>query len=329
MNILITGCAGFIGFHLTKRLLKNKKFNITGVDNLNNYYDINLKKSRLKNIEFHKSYKRFKFYKLDISNSTKLSYLFKKKKFDYVVNLAAQAGVRYSLKNPKNYFKSNVLGFFNVLECCKNYNIKHLFSASSSSVYGTSLKFPIKENFETSRPEQFYAATKKTNEVMGYSYYKIYGLNISFLRFFTVYGPWGRPDMLLYKFVDRLFNNKVINIYNYGNHFRDFTYIDDAVELVSRLIEKTKKNNNKKTYEIYNVGRGKSESIKKFIDAIIIKTKLNPKFNYLPIQKGDIFKTYSNTKKIINKTGYKPKISINTGINKFINWYMSFKKNEK
>ena len=233
MKILITGCAGFIGYHLSKKLsLNNDK--IFGIDNLNNYYDVDLKKKRLNNL----SSKNFSFSKIDIKDYKNLKKFFKKNRFDIVYHLAAQAGVRYSIFNPETYFENNLKGFFNILECCREFKIKNLIFASTSSVYGKQKKFPLKEKYLTDKPLSFYAATKKCNEIMAYSYSQIYNLKCTALRFFTVFGPFGRPDMALYKFSNSIVKNKNLELYNSGNHTRDFTYIDDVIIYLERFKKK-------------------------------------------------------------------------------------------
>jgi len=242
MKILITGVAGFIGFHLAKKLL-TLNFNIIAIDNLNNYYDISLKKDRLKVLENYskKNNKKFQFIKTDIKNSKKMNQIFLKNKFSLVFHLAAQAGVRFSIKNPDQYLESNIIGFYKILNLCKKYKTKHLLFASSSSVYGNSKKYPSQESSNTDSPVSFYAASKKTNEVMAYAYANIYNLPVTALRFFTVYGPYGRPDMSLYKFFKNIINKKPINVFNFGKHVRDFTYIDDAIEILIKIKDKRPK----------------------------------------------------------------------------------------
>lgn len=322
MKILITGCAGFIGFHLAKKLLNNNKLKVYGIDNLNTYYDVRLKQDRLKIL---KKNTNFNFKKVDISNFAKLSKNFKENKYDYVINLAAQAGVRYSITNPDTYFENNISGFYNILEVSKKIKIKHLIFASTSSVYGDQSKWPLKENYNTDKPLSFYAATKKINEVMAYSYSNIYKLPCTGLRFFTVYGPYGRPDMALFKFVKNINSAKRIKLYNYGNHYRDFTYVDDIVESIIRLIKKPSKE--KIPYEIFNIGGSKPYHLKKtflrYIEKILSKKAL---INNLPMQMGDIFKTHADTKKLQNKINYKPKTNLKNGINNFIIWYKMYFK---
>ena len=321
-NILITGSSGFIGFHLTQKLLKNKNLRIIGVDNINKYYDVNLKKNRNKIL---KQNKRYLFFKFDISNKKKLEKLFKKFKFYKVINLAAQAGVRYSIVNPDSYFASNIIGFYNILKFCVKYKVKHLIYASTSSVYGNSNSIPFNENDDTSKPIQFYAATKKSNEVMAYSFSSIYKLPTTGLRFFTVYGPWGRPDMALFKFTKSIIKKKPIEIFNYGKHNRDFTFIDDIVDGVFKVFKSIpKKNKYLVPAEIYNLGRGKKEKLLVFIGLIekILKKSMRPKF--IKIQKGDIKDTLGNIKKIKNQINYSPKTDIYEGIPKFIKWYLKY-----
>ncbi len=326
MKILITGSAGFIGYHLVKKLIR-KRIYVTGVDSLNNYYDLKLKKDRLKDINKIKS-KYYKFFKLDISNKKKLSTLFKKSKFDVVINLAAQAGVRYSIINPEAYLKNNLVGFFNILEMSKLYKIKHLLSASSSSVYGNAKKLPLEERFNTSFPIQFYAATKKSNEVMAHSYSYLFKIPITMLRFFTVYGPFGRPDMAPFLFTKKIYENKTIQVFNKGNHSRDFTYIDDiihGIELAIKNIPRNFKNLNA-PYRILNLGRGKKIKLMYFIKEIEKNLNQKAKIKYLKIQKGDIKDTLSSIKKIKTELSYKPKTSIQTGLKIFIDWFKDYYK---
>ena len=320
--ILVTGCAGFIGFHISKHLLKNSKTCIVGIDNINKYYDLNLKKNRLRELN---NYTNFKFFKIDISNIKKLDKIFNQYDFSKVVNLAAQAGVRYSLNNRNTYFKSNVLGFYNLLELSKKYKIKHFIFASSSSVYGNN-KIPYKETDTTDKPLSFYAATKKTNEILAYPYSYLYKLKITGIRFFTVYGPYGRPDMALYKFVDNLINNKKIELYNFGKHIRDFTYIDDVTKGISKIINKPPKD--KVPFEIVNIGRGKPERLKSFLNKILSELRItNPKIINKSIQSGDVFSTFASTNKLSKKYKFKPSVNIEIGIKKFVQWYKEYYKN--
>ncbi len=319
-NILVTGCCGFIGFHLVKKLLiSKKKFNIFGIDNLNNYYDVNLKKKRLSILKKNNS---FKFSKLDIKNLRSLSNYFKKNKISYVIHLAAQAGVRFSISNPDEYFENNVFGFYNILKISKKFNIKHLAYASTSSVYGMSKEFPLSENMNTDKPQSFYAATKKTNEIMAYSFSSIYKIPTSGLRFFTVYGPYGRPDMSLFKFTKGIKEGKKINLFNNGNHIRDFTYIDDIVNFINKIILKPSKE--KIPYEIYNLSSDKPQELKYFLSLIENFLGKKAKIQKMPMQIGDVHKTHGNSKKIIEKTRYSPKTNIKEGISKFVRWYKKF-----
>ena len=275
---LITGSAGFIGFHLSKKLLSKGSI-VIGIDNLNNYYDQNLKKDRNKIL---KKFKNYKFKKIDIKNYKNLEKVFKKNKFECIINLAAQAGVRYSLINPKSYIENNIIGFFNVIDLTKKYNVKNIIYASTSSIYGAQSKFPIKENFDTSNPTQLYAATKKSNEVIAASYNKLYGINTIGLRFFTVYGPWGRPDMAPIKFAKNILKGKPIEVFNKGNHFRDFTFVDDIVNGIFKIINKREKFSKNK---IYNIGNGKKVSLFEYINLIEKNLKKRAKKKFLPCKK--------------------------------------------
>lgn len=322
MNILITGSAGFIGYHLALRLLNNSKHKIFGIDNINSYYDVSLKKKRLNQL---KKFSNFKFYKLDISDTLKIHNNFLKNKYDIVVNLAAQAGVRYSIENPEKYFDSNLKGFFNILESSRKEKIKHLIFASTSSVYGNTSKFPLKESFETDKPLSFYAATKKSNEVMAYSYSHIYKMPITGLRFFTVYGPFGRPDMSLYKFTESIINKENIKLFNNGNHVRDFTYIDDVVKSIELLINKPSKD--KETpYRVLNISSNKPKSLKFFISTIEKKLGQKAKKTYKKLQLGDVKKTHGDNSIIRKITSYKKFMEFDKGIENFVNWYIKFKK---
>ena len=318
MTILITGSAGFIGYHVTKKIL-NKNIKVIGIDNINNYYDINLKKNRIKDL---KKNKKFFFYKVDLSNYKKLDNIVKNKKIKIIIHLAAQAGVRYSIKNPRIYFKSNLEGFFNILEISRHNNIKHLIYASTSSVYGDSKKFPLSEINRTDQPLSFYAATKKSNEVMAHSYSYIYKLPCTGVRFFTVYGPFGRPDMALFKFTKNILNNHPIELYNKGNHFRDFTYVDDIVDGIYSLIKKQSKKSI--PYEIFNIGNGTPKKLLDYLKHIEKNLNKISKTKKLPLQTGDIVKTHSNINKLKKYTGYKPKTNIQIGISRFIEWYKDY-----
>tara|TARA_Y100000816_G_C26082622_1_gene570842 strand:+ start:180 stop:1148 length:969 start_codon:yes stop_codon:yes gene_type:complete len=316
-KILITGCLGFIGFHVTERLKKKKSFQVYGIDNINNYYN---KSHKLKRFEvLKKGSKTFKFTKLDITDHSKLNKYFRKNKFDYVIHLAAQAGVRYSIENPQTYLKNNIIGFFNVLNLSKELNVKHLLFASTSSVYGNSTNFPLKEKEDTSLPLSFYAATKKSNEVMAHSYSNIFKLPCTALRFFTVYGPYGRPDMALYKFVNAISKSEEMDVFNYGNHIRDFTYISDVVDAIEKLILKSPKK--EIPYDVFNVGGGNPQTLKKYISTIEKKVKKRSKIRYLRLQLGDIIKTHADISRLKRRIGYKPKVKILQGISNFVDWY--------
>jgi len=339
MNILVTGAAGFIGFHVSSLLLK-KNFNIYGIDNLNSYYDVNLKLSRLKIL---KNKKNFFFKKIDIKNYKKLFNYTKKNKIDVIVNLAAQAGVRYSLINPKSYVDSNIYGFLNILEICRHLKIKNLLTASTSSVYGLNTNFPLSENKAADHPIQFYAATKKSNEMMAHSYSHLFKIPITCLRFFTVYGPWGRPDMALFKFTKNILLNKKIELFNYGNHARDFTYVADVSNVILKLIKKpanvdklwnSKKLDSSKStapFRIYNVSNGSKVTLKSFLKEIEKNLNKKARIRYLSLQKGDIKETLSNTKLLDSVIKMrKSKTDYREGIKFFIKWYLNYynKKNE-
>ncbi len=321
MKVLVTGCAGFIGYHVVLKLLNLKKYKVYGIDNLNNYYDVDLKKNRLKEL---KKNKKFIFEKLDINKKNEIKKIFYNNKFDIVIHLAAQAGVRYSILNPKVYFESNISGFFNIIENSRIIKVKHLIFASTSSVYGNNDKFPLKEEFNTDKPLSFYAASKKTNEIIAYSYSNIYKLPTTALRFFTVYGPMGRPDMSLYLFTKSMINNRHLNIFNKGKHVRDFTYVNDVVECIIRIIKKP----SKKTipYEVYNIGGNRPEKLMNFVRVISDILKIKPKIIYKSLQQGDVYKTHASIKKISKKINYLPKTSIKVGIKNFINWYKKYYK---
>ncbi len=336
MKILVTGCAGFIGYHVVSKLIKNNQ-EVIGIDNLNNYYDKKLKLSRLKELKkISKKKNNYKFFKADICNKKKVKRLFKKYKFKKVLHFAAQAGIRYSLKKPDQYIQSNLVGFFNILDLCKQHKISHLVYASSSSVYGANKKLPFSENDSVDHPIQLYAATKRANELMAHSYSALYNLPTTGLRFFTVYGPWGRPDMALYKFVKNIFLGKTIEVYNEGKHVRDFTYIDDVVDAVIKIVKKIPNKRKKNSYikdpsesyapfSIVNIGSNKPINLITYISKIekIIGKKANKKF--LNLQKGDIVKTHSSTLKLKKKIKLNKKTTLTEGLSKFVNWYKNYK----
>jgi len=320
MKILVTGSAGFIGFHVSNYLL-NQNHTVIGIDNLNNYYDVKLKKSRIKVL---KNYKKFNFNKLDLINYKKLNTIIKKYKIRYVVHLAAQAGVRYSIENPKTYFKNNLEVFFNIIETCKNNKVKHLLFASTSSVYGENNKFPLNENNNTDKPISFYAATKKSNEVLAYSYSYIYNLPCTALRFFTVYGPYGRPDMALFKFTKNILENKKIELFNNGKHKRDFTYVADIVKGIISVLKNPK--DSKVPFNVFNIGRGNSRKLKDYLSSIEKKLGKKAEIKKLPLQLGDIKKTHSDISSLSKYSNYQPVTDIDEGISKFIEWYLKYYK---
>ena len=334
MKILITGATGFIGFHLSKLLL-DKDFDVVGLDNINDYYDTKLKYDRLMQLGIHKSNaqqynslsksRNFKFIRTCLEHNEILSNLFEKEKFDVVCNLAAQAGVRYSLTNPDVYIESNIVGFLNILECCRNNKIKHLIYASSSSVYGSNKNIPFSVKDNVDNPISLYAATKKSNELMAHTYSHLFEIPSTGLRFFTVYGPWGRPDMALFLFTKAILEDKQIDVYNFGKMQRDFTYVDDIVAGIYKIII-GKKN---KLYNIYNIGNNNTVELMNFIKIIEKKLGKVAKKNMLPIQPGDVAKTWANVDALIKDYNYKPSTSINHGIDMFINWYLNYYKIEK
>ena len=316
MKILVTGCAGFIGYHLSKRLIETDNI-VYGIDNLNNYYSKSLKKKRLKNLLKHK---KFFFNKVDLLEKNKLETIFKKK-FDLVINLAAQAGVQFSFKKPEKYIDTNVLGFFNILELSKKYKINKLMFASSSSVYGSIKNKKFNETLKVDSQISLYATTKKMNETLAKYYSENYKINIYGLRFFTVYGPYGRPDMSYFKFSDLIHKNKKIELYNNGKHSRDFTYIDDAIKIVIKLIKKIKKREKNNFFEIFNIACGKKINLKTLISEL--KKNYNKKIfvKFKPMQKGDVKNTLSDTKKLKKKIGNFYPTRFSSGIKNFCDWY--------
>ncbi len=333
MKILITGSSGFIGFHVSKKLL-DKGFKIVGYDSMNNYYDINLKRSRLNIL---KKYKNFSFQKGYIENEKLLYKKVSKFKPKVIIHLAAQAGVRYSIENPDIYLKTNILGTFNVIKAANKIKVKHLIIGSSSSVYGANKKFPFREIDKTDHQVSVYAATKKSTESLAHSYSSLWKLPITMLRFFTVYGPWGRPDMAYFKFTKKILSQKKIDIYNKGKMYRDYTYIDDIVDGICKLLNKapSKKQNNKfkndslspvAPFRILNIGNTKKISLINFINTLEKELKKKIKKNYLPMQKGDVHSTLSDSTLLKKITGYNPKTNYKNGIRKFITWYLSYYK---
>jgi UDP-glucuronate 4-epimerase len=334
-NILVTGAAGFIGYHLCEELLK-AGHDIIGLDNINDYYDVNLKYARLKELGINKAEaekfgiitestihnSQMQFVRLNLEDREALPQLFKTVKFDLVCNLAAQAGVRYSIENPEAYIDSNINGFLNILECCRNHNVKRLIYASSSSVYGNSDTVPFKETDNVDHPVSLYAATKKSNELMAHTYSHLYGIETIGLRFFTVYGPWGRPDMAMFLFTDAILNNKPIDVFNNGNLSRDFTYIDDIVQGVVSTLLKDSKNSN--LYKLYNIGNGKPVQLLDFIESLEKVLDITATKNMLPMQDGDVYQTFASTSKLEHDFEYKPQTKVDDGINEFVKWYKNF-----
>lgn len=324
MKYLITGSSGFIGYNLVKKLLENKENKIIGVDNMNDYYDVSLKENRLKELQKNNNYK---FYKEDISNKKKILDIFAKENPDYVINLAAQAGVRYSIDHPDCYISSNIVGFYNILEACRNYPVKKLIYASSSSVYGGNKKVPFSTSDNVDRPVSIYAATKKSNELLAYSYSNLYQIPTIGLRFFTVYGPLGRPDMAYYSFTKNIIENKPIKVFNNGDMYRDFTYIDDIIDGILAVIpQEIKKDDNGTKYKIYNIGNNKPVKIIDFISILEKNIGKTAKKEFLPMQKGDVYETFADIDDLIRDTGFKPKVSIEEGLEKFVSWYKQYYK---
>ena len=330
-KLFITGSSGFIGFHVAKRYL-DKGFKVYGFDSMNNYYDVKLKRSRLNIL---KKYKNFSFTKGNLENQKKLNSSINKFKPSIIIHLAAQAGVRYSIKNPKIYLNSNIIGTFNVIECAKKLKIRHLIIGSSSSVYGANKKFPFQEIDKTDRQISFYAATKKSTENIAHSYSSLWKIPITVLRFFTVYGPWGRPDMAYFKFTKNILRGKKIDVYNKGKMYRDYTYIDDIVDGIVKLTNKIPKLNSSKKYKndsishiatirTLNIGNTKKVLLSDFISAI--EKSLNKKAvkRFLPMQKGDVYSTLSDSSLLKRITGYNPKTKYKDGIKKFLNWYLDY-----
>ena len=337
-RILVTGAAGFIGSYLAKRLLEeNKDSTIIGFDNVNDYYDVSLKEYRLKELS---KYKNFKFVKDTLANKKALEEVFEEYKPEIVVNLGAQAGVRYSITNPDAYIESNLIGFYNILECCRNYTVEHLVYASSSSVYGGNKKVPFSTDDKVDNPVSLYAATKKSNELLAHSYSKLYDIPSTGLRFFTVYGPAGRPDMAYFGFTNKLINGEKIQIFNYGNCKRDFTYVDDIVEGVIRVMggapEKEKGEDGLPIapYAIYNIGNSNPENLLDFVEILqeeLIRAKVLPEdYDFeshkelVPMQPGDVPTTYADTSALEKDYGFKPKTSLREGLRKFAEWYKEF-----
>ena len=333
-KILVTGAAGFIGFHLSQRLLERGD-QVVGLDNLNNYYDVSLKKARLEKLTVNPN---FSFHFLDLANREGIAQLFDQSGFDKVVNLAAQAGVRHSLKDPHAYVDSNLVGFVNILEGCRHNKVQHLVFASSSSVYGANKKIPFSVHDNVDHPVSLYAATKKANELMAHTYSHLYGLPTSGLRFFTVYGPWGRPDMALFLFTKAILEGKPINVFNYGKMKRDFTYVDDIVEGVIRVVDQVAQPNphwsgqvpdpatSYAPYRNYNIGNNQPVELMEFIETLEDCLGIKAEKNLLPIQPGDVPVTYADVSDLAQDVGFKPNTPLKVGITEFVKWYRSYYK---
>jgi UDP-glucuronate 4-epimerase len=337
MNVLVTGAAGFIGFYVSKVLLA-KGHTVVGLDNINDYYDVNLKLSRLEVLGmnrnevqvfdtiFESTNPNFSFVRMNLENREELPKLFKNQKFDIVCNLAAQAGVRYSIENPETYVDSNLVGFLNILECCRHNDIKHLVYASSSSVYGLNEKIPFSTDDNVDHPISLYAATKKSNELMAHTYSHLFKVPTTGLRFFTVYGPWGRPDMAMFLFTDAIVNDRPIKVFNHGKMERDFTYIDDIVEGVVRVIEKSPQSRieNNDYYKLYNIGNNDSVKLLDFINEIEINLDKVASKDMLPMQPGDVERTWADVDELIKDYDYRPNTSIKNGVKSFIDWFKTY-----
>jgi len=331
MKYLVTGAAGFIGFHVSERLLR-AGHQVVGIDNLNDYYDVNLKQARLDLLQKP----GFSFHKIDLADREAMAALFVDEKFDRVIHLAAQAGVRYSLENPHTYADSNLTGHLNVLEGCRHNKVQHLLYASSSSVYGLNRKMPFSTDDSVDHPVSLYAATKKANELMSHTYAHLYGLPTTGLRFFTVYGPWGRPDMALFKFTKAMLENKPIDVYNYGKMKRDFTYIDDIAEAIVRLqdvipqadsewtVETGSPATSSAPYRVYNIGNSSPVELMDYITALEEALGIEADKNMMPIQPGDVLETSADTQPLQAVTGFKPETSVKEGVKNFVEWYRSF-----
>ncbi|TLP36815.1 NAD-dependent epimerase [Arcobacter arenosus] len=349
MKILVTGTAGFIGYHLALKLLERGD-EVVGLDNINDYYDVNLKYARLEELGIKKEeissnklvsstkYPKHKFIKMDLANTNDINALFEIEKFDAVCNLAAQAGVRYSIENPHAYIDSNVKGFMNILEACRHNDVKNLSYASSSSVYGLNKSQPFKTSDHTDHPVSLYAATKKSNEMMAHTYAHLYGIQCTGLRFFTVYGPWGRPDMAPMLFADAILNDRAIKVFNHGNMSRDFTYVEDIVDGIIKVIDNPASSSKEfnaenpspdissAPYRVYNIGNNAPVSLMEFIETLEDKLQIEAKKNFLPMQPGDVVSTYADTNDLIKDFDYKPDTKLADGIEQFVIWYKEFYK---
>ncbi len=334
MKLLVTGAAGFVGFHLIQKLLERGD-SVVGIDNLNDYYDVLLKQSRLAILEKHPN---FSFFKMDLADRSAIDKLFSDHDFERVCHLGAQAGVRYSIENPRAYVDSNIVGFVNILEGCRNSQVPHLSYASSSSVYGANKQQPFSEKHNVDHPVSLYAASKKSNELMAHTYSNLFDLPTTGLRFFTVYGPWGRPDMAYFKFVKKILNGETIDVYNYGDMSRDFTYIDDIVEGVIRVTDAIPTANTDWSgkapdpsssyapYRVFNIGNNAPVSLLGFIETIEECLGVTAQKNMMPMQAGDVPSTYADVSQLINYTDFKPVTPLKTGISAFVEWYRSYYK---
>ncbi|TDF37274.1 NAD-dependent epimerase [Alteromonadaceae bacterium M269] len=337
MKVLVTGAAGFIGSHVSLYLL-GRGDQVVGLDNINDYYDVNLKHARLKRIEEHENADKFSFVKLDVSDRAGMEKLFEEEKFDKVVHLAAQAGVRYSIENPHAYIDSNIVGFTNILEGCRHNKVAHLVYASSSSVYGANESMPFSVHDNVDHPLSLYAASKKANELMAHTYSHLYGMPTTGLRFFTVYGPWGRPDMALFLFTKAIMEDKPIKVFNYGNHRRDFTYIDDIVEGIIRTLDHTAESNpewsgekpdpgtSKAPWRVYNIGAQTPVQLMDYIGTLEKNLGKTAEKELLPLQDGDVPDTYADVEALVEDVDYRPKTTIQEGIKNFVAWYKDYYK---
>ena len=322
-KILVTGAAGFIGFHLSRSLLEQGA-TVVGFDNINDYYDVNLKYARL---DILKNYEKFTFVKGDLSDKQTVDSLFNENSFDIVVNLAAQAGVRYSIENPQAYMDSNVIGFFNILEACRHNPVRHLLYASSSSVYGNQQKTPFSTDDDVSKPISLYADTKKSNELMAYTYSHLFGIPATGLRFFTVYGPYGRPDMACFIFTDKIIKGEKIKIFNNGDMYRDFTYVDDIVKGIENMLcnpPEADENGDRAT--VYNIGNNSPEKLMYFIETLEKAIGKEAEKEFLPMQPGDVYQTYADVTPLVEKFGFKPSTTIEEGLGRFVEWYKEYYK---
>ncbi|WP_312555887.1 NAD-dependent epimerase/dehydratase family protein [Empedobacter brevis] len=335
-TILITGVAGFIGYHLAERLIK-KNIQVVGIDNVNDYYDVQLKYDRLKELgieqQFSTSFyqkvissiheEKLVFYRMNLEDRQALSSLFKQYSFDVVINLAAQAGVRYSIENPDAYGQSNLVGFLNILECCRHHQVKKLLYASSSSIYGNSSDVPFSTKQNVDNPISLYAATKKANELMAHAYSHLYNIQTIGLRFFTVYGPWGRPDMAMFLFTDAILNHQPLKVFNYGDLSRDFTYIDDVIQGIVEILEDSTQI---EKYQLYNIGNSKPVQLMDFIKEIEHSTGEKAILEMYPMQAGDVNQTWADVQDLKDKFGYNPKFPVNKGVSNFVEWYKKYYK---